>query len=226
MTEPNANSGEKQPGQEAQRWTGSWSTPVFARVDGRDQLLMSWPQRLVSFEPSTGRELWNCGGLNDLVYTSPLHENGVAVAMGGYGGKAIAVRTGGQGDITESRRLWQNPKTRQRIGSGVIHENHIYILTDPGIAECWELQSGKLVYEERLTGAGKDNTSWSSMVLADGLIYAVNHSGDTFVLRASRKFEWLAINSLGEHTEGSIAVSDGALFLRTHRALWCIGANP
>ena len=65
----------------------------------------------------------------------------------------------------------------------------------------------------------------SSMVLTDGLLYAMNHSGDTFVLRASRKFELLAINSLGEHTEGSIAVSNGDLFLRTHRALWCIGTK-
>lgn len=222
VNEPNADSGEKKPGQEKQRWTGSWSTPVFVTVEGREQLLMSWPQRLIAFEPKSGKELWSCAGLNDLVYTSPLHDHGVVVAMGGYGGKAFAVRAGGSGDVTESRRLWQHPKTRQRIGSGVIHDGHVYILTDPGFAECWELETGKLVFEERLTGAGKDNTSWSSMVLADGLLYVVNHSGDTLVLRASPKFELLAINSLGEHTEGSIAVSDGELFIRTHQALWCI----
>jgi outer membrane protein assembly factor BamB len=140
-------------------------------------------------------------------------------------GKTIAVRAGGSGDVTGSRRLWQHPKTRQRIGSGVIHDGHIYILTDPGFAECWDLETGKLMYEERLIGLGKDNTSWSSMVVADGRLYVANHSGDTFVLRASPKFEQLATNSLGEHTEGSIAISDGELLIRTHRALWCIGAK-
>jgi outer membrane protein assembly factor BamB len=223
VNEPNADSGEKKPGQERPRWTGSWSTPVFILVEGREQLLMSWPQRLIAFEPNTGKDLWHCDGLNDLVYTSPLHDRGVVVAMGGYGGKAMAVRAGGSGDVTGSRRLWQHPKTRQRIGSGVVYDRHIYILTDPGFLECWELETGKLVFEERLMGAGIDNTSWSSMVLADGRLYVVNHSGDTFVLRASPKFERLAMNPLGEHTEGSIAVSDGELFLRTHRALWCIG---
>ena len=77
--------------------------------------------------------------------------------------------------------------------------------------------------KERLTGAGKDNTSWSSMVLAGDRLYVVNHSGDTFVLRANPKFELLATNSLGERTEASIAASDGELFIRTHQALWRIG---
>jgi outer membrane protein assembly factor BamB len=223
--EPNADSGVKKPDQDKPRWIGSWSTPVVAKLSGRDEILMSWPQELVAFEPATGKRLWNCKGLNDVVYTSPLHENGIVVAMGGYGGKAIAVRAGGEGDITESHRLWQQPKARQRIGSGVIRDGHIYILTDPGIAECWELATGKLIYEERLTGAGKDNTSWSSMILANDRIYVVNHSGDTFVLRANPKFELLATNSLGEHTEGSIAASNGELFIRTHRALWCIAPH-
>ncbi len=223
--EPNADAGEKKPGQEKPRWTGSWSTPVFIEVEGRAQLLMSWPQRLIAFEPKSGQELWSCAGLNDLVYTSPIHDQGVVVAMGGYGGKSLAVRAGGSGDVTESRRLWHHPKTKQRIGSGVIHGGHLYILNEDSLAHCYELESGKLVWDQRLTGAGKDNTSWSSMVLAGDRLYVVNHSGDTFVLRASPKFELLATNSIGEHTEGSIAASAGELFLRTHRALWCIGGN-
>jgi len=32
----------------------------------------------------------------------------------------------------------------------------------------------------------------------------------------------LATNSIGEPTIGSMAASDGELFIRTHRSLWCI----
>jgi outer membrane protein assembly factor BamB len=225
VNEPNADSGEKKPGEEKPRWTGSWSTPVFISVEGRAQLLMSWPQRLIAFEPETGREAWSCAGLNDLVYTSPLHDQGVVVAMGGYGGKSLAVRAGGRGEVTASRRLWHHPKTKQRIGSGVLHDGHLYILNEDGLAHCNELETGKLVWDQRLTGTGKDNTSWSSMIRAGDRLYAVNHSGDTFVLRASPRFELLATNSIGEHTESSLAASDDELFLRTHRALWCLGAT-
>jgi outer membrane protein assembly factor BamB len=225
VVEPNANSGEKKDADGRDQWVGSWSTPVVVNAGAREELLLSWPKRLLAFEPKTGRELWSCAGLNPLVYTSPLYDSArnIVVAMGGFNGMSIAVRAGGSGDVTDSHRLWRNPRTKQRIGSGVLHEGRIYILNDPGIAECWELESGRLVWEERLTGAGKDNTSWSSMVLSGDRLYVVNHSGDTFVLRAGPKFELLAVNSLGERTEASVAVSDGRLFIRTHQNLWCIG---
>jgi outer membrane protein assembly factor BamB len=223
VSEPNADSGEKKPGQEKAVWVGSWSTPVVIRAGGREELILTWPKRVVAFEPKAGRELWSCGGINPLVYTSPLYEPSkeILVAMGGFNGMALAVKAGGAGDVTETRRLWQHPKTKQRIGSGVIHDGHIYILNDPGVAECFELETGKLVWEERLRGPAAKSDNWSSMVLADEKLYAVNQGGDGFVLRASPRFEVLATNSLHEATIGSMAASDGDLFIRTHKALWC-----
>jgi outer membrane protein assembly factor BamB len=145
--------------------------------------------------------------------------------MGGFGGMSLAVKTGGQGDVTETHRLWHHPKTKQRIGSGVIAGERIYILNDPGVAECFELKTGKLVWEERLKGPAKSD-SWSSMVLAGERIYVGNQGGDTFVLEASPTFKTLATNSLHEPIFSSVAVSDGNLLLRTHKALWCIATGP
>src|SRR4030095_12109793 len=83
-------------------YIGSWTTPVVMNVDGQDQLLMSWPRRLAAYDPATGNEIWTCLGLNPLVYTSPIYGDGIAVSMGGFSGKAIAVRAGGRGDPTEN----------------------------------------------------------------------------------------------------------------------------
>lgn len=201
---------------------GAWSTPVIMNVAGEVQLLVSWPRRLAAYDPRTGRELWSCSGLNPLVYPSPIFGDGIVVAMGGYSGSALAVRAGGSGDITASRRLWQHPRTRQRIGSGVIHEGRIYIHNDPGIAECFELESGKLVWEERLKGPGRTGANWSSVMLADGNGYTITQGGDCFVFKASPTFELVSVNPLGERSNSSIVPSDGELFIRTHQALWCI----
>jgi outer membrane protein assembly factor BamB len=222
---PMAESGEKKPGQEKDIWAGSWSTPVIASIGGKEQLIMTWPGAVVALDPQSGRERWTCAGLNPLVYTSPLiePEKEIIVAMGGFSGMALAVKAGGEGDVTGSRRLWHHPKTRQRIGSGVIHEGHIYIHNDPGVAECWELETGRKVWEERLRGPGPTSDNWSSMVLADGKLFTVNQGGDAFVLRAAPKFEVLSTNSLSEPTIASMAVSDGQIFIRTHRNLWCLG---
>jgi len=59
------------------------------------------------------------------------------------------------------------------------------------------------------------------MLLADDRIYVPNQSGDVFVLRASPKFELLATNSVSESTNASLAASDGQIFMRTDKALWC-----
>jgi outer membrane protein assembly factor BamB len=221
VEEPGGDFGEAKEGQRAV-WIGSWTTPTIIEESGQPRLIMTFPKRVASLEPATGREVWTCRGLNPLVYTSPLYSDGIIVAMGGFSGSALAVKTGGTGDVTDTHRLWHHPKTKQRIGSGVIAGNHIYILNDPGVAECFELRTGKVVWEERLKGPAKSD-SWSSMVLSGQRIYIGNQGGDTFVLEASPAFKPLATNSLHEPIFSSVAVSDGNLFLRTHKALWCIG---
>ncbi len=205
---------------------GSWTTPVIAPVEGKDQLLMSWPRRLAAYNLQTGAELWTCAGLNPLVYTSPIYGEGLVVAMGGFGGSMIAVRPGGSGDITDSRRAWHHPRSPQRIGSGVIHEGHIYIHNDPGTAMCLDLKTGTPVWTERLQGAGKSGQNWSSVLLAGDRCYTITQGGDCFIFKASPKFELIATNSLGERSNSSIVPSNGELFIRTHQALYCIRTKP
>jgi outer membrane protein assembly factor BamB len=204
---------------------GSWSTPVFRKIGLQDQLLMSFPFRVVAFEPFTGKEIWSSQGINALVYTSPLVAEDLVVSMGGYNGMAIAVQADSQttGEITHSGRKWRHAKTKQRIGSGAIHDGHIFVHNDPGVAECFELKSGALVWEQRLSHLGSKATNWSSVMIADGLCYTVTQGGDCFVFRAAPQFELIATNSLGEVSNSSIVPNNGQLLIRTHEHLWCIG---
>ena len=103
-----------------------------------------------------------------------------------------------------------------------MHDGHVFVLNATGVAQCINVKSGKVAWEERLKGKGVRGGSWSSMVLADGKLYAINQSADTFILKASPKFKLLATNSLDEMTQSSMAVSDGELFIRTYNHLWCI----
>ncbi|MBM3876731.1 MAG: serine/threonine protein kinase [Verrucomicrobia bacterium] len=212
--------GEK--GVQGETYIGSWTTPIVTTVEGKEQLLMSWPKRLVAYDLQTGSEIWHCTGLNPLCYTSPIHADGIVVAMGGFGGSAFAVRAGGGGDVTGSRRLWHHPRSPQRIGSGVIHDGRIYIHNDPGTAMCLDLKTGATVWSETLTGKAPSKQNWSSVMLAGGHCYSITQGGDCFVFKASPQFELVSVNSLGEPSNSSIAPSNGELFIRTHRSLWCI----
>ena len=205
---------------------GSWSTPLLIQADGRSELIVSLADWLKAFDPKTGKELWRCGGLNPLIYTSAIYDNGILVAMGGFQGPSIAVKSGGNGDVTKTHRLWQTQSLKNRIGAGVIRDGYIYIANMPGVAECIELKTGKRIWEERLPGKGAKSEVWSSAVLSGDNIYVLNQSGDCVIYKASPKFEIVGVNSIGsELTNGSLAVSDGELFIRTHEHLWCIGSE-
>jgi outer membrane protein assembly factor BamB len=203
---------------------GSWSSPVVIRAGDHDELIMNFPNRLVAYDPATGKQLWLSKGLGGTIYTTPLSSEAVLLAMSSdmNGGNAIAVKPGVSGEVTESQRLWRLPRVKGAIGSGVIYEGHVYTIDRDGIAACLDLKSGDKVWEERLRGPGARTSSWSSMLLANGRIYVPNQSGDVFILRASPKFELLATNSLNEPTNASLAASDTDLFLRTDKGLWCL----
>lgn len=199
---------------------GSWGTPLIAKVEGRDQLLLSVVPHLKGFNPKTGKELWVCKGLTKYVYTSPLYGNGVAVSMSGYGGAALAVKLGGADDITKDR-LWLHPTNIQRVGSGMIVGDHVYMVDENGVPRCYELTSGDELWKVEKAPAGM---TWGSMVHADGKLYVLMRGGETLVFAAGPKYELLAKNSLGkgEQTNSSPSISNGEIFLRTFRHLWCI----
>ena len=197
---------------------GSWSDPV-PTANG---LLMSWPFRVCAIDPSSGKDLWSCEGLNPLAYTSPILSEGIVVAMGGFSGKALAVKVGGSGDVTATHRIWHHPKSPQRIGAGAIFDGHIYILNDPGFAQCIDLKTGEERWNQRLNGKGATGQNWSSIVISEGKCYAVNQGGDAFVFKASPTFELLATNPMGEKVIASIAVSGKRLYIRGHQHLFCV----
>lgn len=206
---------------EAKQFKGSWGTPVL-RIDkdGNKQLVLGLPKQLIGFDPKTGKDIWTCRGLTDLVYTDSLISGDVVVAMSGYHGAALACRVG-RGDVTESGRLWLHAKKNpQRIGSGVVVDGHVYLLNEPGIAWCIEVQTGKIKWKERLSS----KRSWCSMSYVDGRLYVPNENGETFILRPNpEKLDLIATNRLdGEVTRGSPAFSDGQIFMRSHKHLYCI----
>ncbi len=201
---------------------GAFTTPIVIKVESRPEIIISGANSLQAFSPDGGKELWSCFGLNPLVYTSPVFDGNVVLSMGGYFGASIAVKPGGKGDVT-SKRLWRDPRSKKnRLGTPVILNDYAYFVNMSGFAECVDVKTGKIIFEERLPSTGNNAASWASPILVADLVYVTNQSGDTNVFRAAPKFELLATNSVGEYSNSTLAVSDGAIYLRTHKSLWCI----
>jgi len=210
-------------GKEDKGIVGSFSTPIIVEAEGRHELIMSFPTQLKAFNPETGSELWHCGGLNPLIYTSPVHHDGVVIAMGGYKGNTIAVKTGGSGDVSKTHRLWLKVQHNGGIGSGVARNGHLYYQNTAGIGYCLNIRTGEEMWEERLQGNSRRTGAWGSPMIAGDTVYFLNQGGDTIIYKADTDFKQMAANATDEQSNSSIVASDGDLFIRTHEALWCIG---
>jgi outer membrane protein assembly factor BamB len=220
--EPHKGNGERN---EDNQYMGSWATPVVATVDGKPQMIVTMPTRVVAYDPAGGKILWFCEGVRhkkgDLAYSTPAIAGDVLVSVGGFGGPAMGVRLGGgRGDVTETHRLWRNERQPQHIGSAVAVDGLLYQgQAGPGRIECVDPKTGKVLWQD----AASKGVHWGSLVLAAGRLYATTQEGTTVVFKPNpQRFEHVATNTLGETCNATPAVSDGQLFLRTHKALYCI----
>ena len=138
------------------------------------------------------------------MYTSPVYDGNVVLAMGGYFGASLAVKPGGSGDVT-AKRLWHEARAKKnRLATPVMHEGHAYFVNMSGFMTCLDLKTGGTVYTERLPATKSDPGVWGSPVLVGDRVYVTNQSGDTHVVRASPKFELLASNPVGEYSNSSL----------------------
>ena len=226
---------EKLDGGDAERskeghYRGSWSTPVVRRVggaSGRETVICSMPTRVVGLDFKTGDLVWYCDGLKgsrgELAYTSPVFgDEDICLSVGGFNGPAILFRAGETGNITKGRRIQRFEKNPQSIGSGIFHDGYFYVPgAGPANIRCINPNTGE---DARWTDPAGGKPFWGSIVLAGKRAYVVNQAGTTIVFEPSPgSFKQVAANDLGEPCNTTPAISGGQVFLRTDKALYCIG---
>ncbi len=77
-------------------------------------------------------------------------------------------------------------------------------------------------------GGGFGSIDYGSPVLADGKIYFTARNGETYVLAAGKEFNQLAVNRVTNETEefsATPAISNGEIFLRSNKNLYCISSK-
>jgi outer membrane protein assembly factor BamB len=215
-------------GKEAWRARGireAWNTPTLVSTSaGQTELVVAMLQKVLGLDPATGEQLWSCANeIGWYIVPSVVGQGGNVWSIGGRSGiAAVAIRTGGRGDVTTTHRLWTSRKG-SNVSSPVVHDGHLYWMHDnQGIAYCAEAASGQIVYEQSIPRAGQ---FYASPVLVDGKLYYVARTGRTYVVKANPKYELLAVNEPLERSmfNASPAIAAGRLFLRSDRFLYCIG---
>ena len=202
---------------------GCWGSPALVDVPGsKQEIVLSFPNTMRAFNPDSGKENWKCDGIREsYLCTTVVSKDGIVYAIGARAAASIAVKAGGNGDVTKTHVLWTK-KGGANVPSPAIFDGHLYWVNDGGMAYCLNLKDGEQVYSERLKGG-----CYASVTIADGKIYVQTKKAGVFVLAAGPKFEQLAHNTLSDDGtfNASPAVSQGQIFLRSDKRIYCIGGK-
>lgn len=205
----------------------TWGTPLLVPLGKHAELVIGEDKRLLGLDALTGKLLWTCRGINDYVCPSAVADQGIVYAVGGLTAPgALAVKAGGQGDVTTSHRQWVLGKG-SNVSSPVYHDGFLYWAHDEnGIVYCANARSGKIAYQERLISPAEP--IYASATLADGKLFYVSRTNGVYVLQAGPKYQVLAHNQFASDTtvfNASPAIADGCIYLRSDQALYCVGSK-
>lgn len=211
---------------QSDRLTATYGTPMLAETNGRTELLLAVPDNLWSFDPDTGKNLWYCGtGLTANIVPSVIVGDGLAYVYGGFPGtSSVAVKLGGNGNVTETHVAWRG-ESGSYVPTPIYLDGRLHWVDDNGFAVCADAKTGKNIYRERLVTPGRGKAVYASVVLAGDRLYAVTRTDGTFVLRAAPKFEILATNRIASDTsrfQGTPALVGNQIILRSDKNLYCI----
>jgi len=200
--------------------TLSYSTPLIREAAGRTQMFHCGGKSVAGHDPNDGSRLWFVDGPSEEFVASPVYneQTGLLFISSSYPKRALlAIKPDGHGNVSESHVAWRDTQGVPYIPSLITLGDYLLSISNNGVAFCYEAATGKILWQEKLGG------HHASPVLVDGLVYFLNDDGVMNVVKPGAEFERVAQSELGETTYASPAVSQGRLFLRGDKHLFCFG---
>ena len=194
-------------------------TPIIVDVRGRPQLISPAGDVVQGFDPRTGELIWQGASQGEGVTPSPVVGAGLVFTSSGFEAETVrAFPLGQQGQV---KPAWEVKRAVPMLPSFVYADPHLFWVKENGIGVCVEGGTGKVIWQERM-GEGKITFS-ASPVLAGNRIYWLSDEGETVVTEPGPALKVLARNKLDDGAvQASMGVSNGRLFIRTAKHLWCI----
>jgi outer membrane protein assembly factor BamB len=202
----------------------NFSTPCVYSSERTGDLIIfvAWPIGVTAVDPKRGEIVWEQASFDQetgqRAIASPITHQGLVFANCAFVNNPkhlVTLRPGAEG-AEEVFRV--DNGTVPHIPSLLAWENRLYAWNDQGIGTCYEIPTGKQLWQRRIGG-----NYFSSPVCVDGKIYCINADGVCVVIAATDRFEELARNDLGETCRSTPAIANGRMYIRTMSRLVSLG---
>ncbi|MFO1440635.1 MAG: PQQ-binding-like beta-propeller repeat protein [Verrucomicrobiaceae bacterium] len=200
--------------------TRSYCVPLIRDIGGRTQMVLSGTMCVTSYDPRTGKLLWIIDGPTEQFVASLVfsEQTGLLYMTGGFPEHhLLAIKPDGSGNVTDTHIAWRTNKGVAYVPSPIVEGGHFLIVSDSGVAHCFDAKSGEIQWEERL------REHHASLVSAEGRVYFVNDFGVLRTVKPGKAYELVAESELKEKVFASPAMSEGQIFIRSDKSLICLG---
>jgi outer membrane protein assembly factor BamB len=207
-----------------QNKTRSYCVPIIRQLSGRTQMILSGDKSVASYDPGNGKLHWIMDGPTEQFVASVVYNSSADLLFvtGGFPDLHIlGLKHDGQGRIGAEKIAWRSNKGVSYVPSPIAVGDYCFIVSDGGIASCFQAKTGKIEWQERLDGAHH-----ASLVSAENHLYFLSDRGVTTVVEAGPEFRIIAKNALSEKCFASPAISNGDLLIRGEKHLFCATNGP
>jgi outer membrane protein assembly factor BamB len=200
----------------------SYSAPLIREMAGRNQMIQCGDRCVTSFDPDSSKVLWTVDGPSEEFVATPTYseKTGLVYISSSWPKSVLyAIRPDGSGNVTSTHIVWRDEKGAPYVPSLLVAGDYLLSINSGGTAFCYEAATGKVLWQEKL---GRHH---ASPVLVGGLAFFITDDGQVNVIKPGPKFERVAQYELGESCYAAPAISDGQVFLRGFKHLFCIGSK-
>jgi outer membrane protein assembly factor BamB len=196
----------------------SYTSPMLVMLAGRRQILAVTARRAVGLAPEDGSVLWEYPWSNSasINVSQPIVVGPDRFFISaGYAKGAALVEVGGAGGKLSASSVWERPSMKNKFGSSVLHEGHVYGL-DENMLTCVELATGQQKWKARGYGYGQ-------VVLASGHLIVTTEEGEIALVRATPAghTELARFPALEGKTWNCPAIAGGRLLVRNATQMAC-----
>ena len=208
----------------------TYSTPVVRKIDGQDVMVAgSGDGDVYGIQPRTGKILWSHAlsrrGINTSaviddngqVYASHGEENPRGTMMGAV----VRIDAAAAGEGSQSAEVWRTEELTVGKSSPLLVGDRLCVVEDSSRLHVLDTSSGEEVGKPLKLGTAMK----SSLLYADGKIYAATVSGIVHILRltdAGMESVFKVRLPKGHDVGGSMIAAGGCVYLPTTGGLYCL----
>lgn len=191
-------------------------------IEVKDYLIMAYPEKPEISDTVSMADAFALWDKNNDKYIDSLEWNEVDKYFASFYEKQglRAIRLGGVGDLSANSLIWVNSEQVPHVSSPLFYNNHVYIIRDGGIISCFQAESGKLLYREKL---GAPGAYFASPVAANGMLYIASRNGIVTIIDTGDTLKIISRNNLSDIINATPAAVDNKLYLRTKKTLFAFG---